>query len=72
MFKDVRSDQELERLVDIFESIELFLQRLEIYTEGPLIQEMMNILTTIMVEVICILAIVATEIKQNRSSKSLL
>ena len=69
-FLDVRADQ--ERLVDIFESIELFLQRLEIYTEVPLIREMINILTTIMVEVICILAIVAREIKRSRSSKSLL
>jgi hypothetical protein len=64
--KDVRTGQ--DTLVDIFERIESFFRRLEIYTSVPPNQEMGETITTIMVEVLCILAIVTKEIKQGRTS----
>jgi sensor histidine kinase YesM len=68
--KDARASQ--DALIDIFERIEMFFQRLEIYTEVPLTMEMMDIITQIMVEVISILGIATKEIKQGRMSKYLL
>jgi hypothetical protein len=68
--KDVRAGQ--DALVDIFERIESFFRRLEIYTSVPPNQEMADTITTIMVEVLCILAIATKEVKQGRTSKSLL
>lgn len=65
--KDVRAGQ--DALIDIFERIETFFRRLEIYTEVPPNQEMADTITTIMVEVLCILAIATKEIRQGRTSK---
>jgi hypothetical protein len=67
--KDVRAGR--ETLVDIFERIETFLRRLEIYTGVPPNQEMVDTITTIMVEVLSILAIATKEMKQGRTSKSI-
>jgi hypothetical protein len=66
--KDVRAGQ--DALIDIFERIESFFRRLEIYTSVPANQEMADTITTIMVEVLCILAIATKEMKQGRTSKS--
>jgi hypothetical protein len=68
--KDVRAGH--DTLVDIFERIEAFFRRLEIYTSVPPNQEMVDTIATIMVEVLCILAIATKEIKQGRTSKCLL
>jgi hypothetical protein len=68
--KDVRASQ--DTLVDIFERIEMFFRRLEIYTEVPPTVEMMDIIIQIMVEVLSILGIVTREIKQSRMSTYLL
>lgn len=68
--KDVRAGR--DALVDIFERIETFFRRLEIYTEVPPNREMVDTITTIMVEVLSILAIATKEMKQGRTSKSLL
>ena len=68
--KDARASQ--DTLIDIFERIEMFFRRLEIYTEVPLTTEMMDILIQIMVEVLSILGIATKEIKQGRLSKYLL
>ena len=68
--KDVRASQ--DTLIDIFERIEMFLRRLEIYTEVPSSTEMMAIIIQIMVEVLSILGIATKEIKQGRLSKYLL
>jgi hypothetical protein len=65
--KDVRASQ--EALVDIFERIEMFFRRLEMYTEVPLTTEMTEMIIQIMVEVISILGIATKEIKQGRTSK---
>ena len=66
--KDVRACR--EALVGIFERIEKFLRRLEIYTSVPPNEEMVDTITTIMIEIIGILAIATKEIKQGRTSKS--
>ena len=65
--KDVRASQDM--LVDVFECIEMFFQRLEVYTEIPPTTEMIGIITEIMVEIICILGIATKEIGQSRISE---
>jgi hypothetical protein len=59
-------------LIEIFERIETFFQRLEVYTSVPPNEEMADTITTIMIEILGILAIATKEIKQGRTSKSLL
>jgi hypothetical protein len=65
--KDVRASQ--DTLINIFERIEMFFRRLEIYTEVPATTEMMDIIVQIVVEVLSILGIATKEIKQGRMSK---
>jgi hypothetical protein len=67
--KSVQASQ--DTLVDIFERIDMFFRRLEIYTEVPPTTEMMDIIIQIMVEVLSILGIATKEIKQGRLSKYL-
>ena len=55
--------------MDIFERIEMFFRRLEIYTEVLPTTEMMDIIIQIMVEVLSILGIATKEIKQSRMSE---
>ena len=68
--KNSRADQ--DTLIDIFERIEMFFRRLEIYLEVPSTMEMIDISIQIMVEVLSILGIVMKEIKQGRMSKTFL
>ena len=68
--KDVRAGQ--EALVEIFERIETFFRRLEIYCSVPPNGEMVDTITTIMIEILSILAIATKDIKQGRMSKSFL
>jgi hypothetical protein len=68
--KDSRASQ--DTLIDVFERMEMFFRRLEVYTEVPLTMEMMDIIIQIMVEVLSILGIATKEIKQGRMSKFLL
>ena len=56
-------------LVDLFECIGKFLRCLSIYTNMPLTDGMMDILVSIMVEVLSILALATKQIKQGRFSK---
>jgi hypothetical protein len=65
--KDVQASQ--ATLVDIFERIETFFRRLEIYTEVPPTTEMMDMIIQIMVEVLSILGVAMKEIKQGRLSE---
>jgi hypothetical protein len=65
--KDARASQDI--LIDVFERIEMFFRRLEIYTEVPPTSEMMDIIVRIMAEVLSILGIAVKEIKQGRMSK---
>ena len=68
--KDARASE--GALIDIFERIEIFFRRLEIYTEVPSTMEMTDIIVQIMAEVLSILGIMTKEIKQGRISKYLL
>jgi hypothetical protein len=65
--KDVRASQ--DAFVDLFENIEIFFRRLEIYTEVRPTSEMLDKIVRIMVEVLSILAIATKDIKQSRISK---
>jgi hypothetical protein len=64
---DVRASH--DTLIDIFERIENFFQRLEIYTEVSATPEMMDIIVKIMVEALSILGVATKEIKQGRKSE---
>ena len=68
--KDVRAGQ--DALFEVFERIEAFFQRLEIYTTAAFSQEMVDIITKIMVEVLNVLGISTKEIRQGRTSRFLL
>ena len=52
--------------------MEAFFQRLDIYTKAEFNQEMVDIVTKIMVEVLNVLGIATKEIRQGRTSKLLL
>jgi hypothetical protein len=56
-------------LLDIFVRIEGFFKRLESYTEVRPTAAMTDVIVKIMIEVLSILAIATTEIKQRRSSE---
>jgi hypothetical protein len=56
-------------LVDIFERIENCFKRLESYTELPPSEAMTDMTVKIIVEILSILAVVTTEIKQRRRSE---
>jgi len=58
--------------VDLLESIEHFLKRLDIYTKIPPTPAMDEILVKIMVELVSILALATAELKQGRPSESFL
>jgi len=57
-----------DNLIDVFERMESFFQRLEIYTRVSPPPEMIDIIVKIMVEVLCILGIATKEMKQGRTS----
>jgi hypothetical protein len=65
--KDVQASQ--ATLSDVFERIESFFRRLEIYTNVPTTTEMMDTIIQILVEVLCILGIATKEIKESRTSE---
>jgi hypothetical protein len=54
----------------MFERIEIFFQRLDIYTEVAPNQGMVDTITAIMVEVLNFIGIATKEIKQGRTSKA--
>jgi hypothetical protein len=64
---DVRASQ--DTLTDIFERMEKFSQRLEIYTNVSSTPGMIDIIVKIMVEVLSILGIATKEMKQSRTSE---
>jgi len=65
--KDVRASQ--DALADIFERIESFFRRLELYIEVPMTTEMMGTIIQIVVEMLSILGIATKEIKDGRTKK---
>ena len=56
-------------LIEIFERMETFFHRLEIYIRVSPPHEMIDIIVKIMVEVLSILGIATKEMKQGRTSK---
>ena len=67
--RDVRAGQ--DALFEVFELIEAFFERLKIYTKAVFNQEMVDISTKIMVEVLNVLGIATREIRQGRISEFL-
>jgi hypothetical protein len=65
--KDVSASY--DALVDLFESIENFLGRLDIYTRIPITTAMTDIIIKIMVEVLATLALATRQVKQGRLSE---
>lgn len=61
-----------DALVDLLESIEHFVSRLDIYTRIPPVPAMDEIVVKILVELISMLALVTKELKQRQSSESIL
>ena len=66
-FKGVSAD--FDALVDLLESIEHFLKRLDIYTKVPPTPAMTEIVAKIMVELLSTLALVTKQIRQGRPSE---
>ena len=66
--KDVNASY--DALVELFESVERFLGRLEIYTKITLSEAMKDIVVKIIVEVISTLALATKQVKQGPLSKS--
>jgi hypothetical protein len=64
---DFRASQ--DTLIDIFERMENFFQRLEVYTKVSPPPEMIDIIVKIMVEMLSFLGIATKEMKQGRTSK---
>jgi hypothetical protein len=59
-----------EALVDIFECVENFLRRLQIYNEVPPTPAMTDVLLKIMIELLSVLALATKQINQGRFSES--
>jgi hypothetical protein len=64
-----RNIESQDTLVDIFERLEHFFRRLEIYIEIPPTPEMMDTIVQVMVEMLSILGIATKEIKKRRMSE---
>jgi hypothetical protein len=65
--KDVSTSY--DALIDLFESIENFLSRLDIYTRIPPSAVLTDMAVKIMVELISTLALVIKQVKQGRLSE---
>ena len=68
--KDVRADQ--DALFEIFERIEAFFRRLDVYTEVAPNEGMVETIMAILVEVLDFIGIATKEMKQGRTSKRFL
>jgi hypothetical protein len=60
-----------DALVDLLESIEHFLNRLDVYTKIPPTDAMTEMVVKILVELLSTLALATKHIKQGKASKSL-
>ena len=69
-FKGVSAD--FDALVDLFESIDHFLKRLDIYTKVPSTPALNEIMLGIMVELLSTLALATKQIRQGRPSEFVL
>ena len=55
--------------MDLFERIESFFQRLEVYTQISLTTKMAEVLVKIFIELLSILSIATKEVKRRRASE---
>ena len=60
-----------DALVDLFERIESFFERLGVYTQVSLTAEMAEVFVNIVAEVLTILSIATKEVKRKRASEFL-
>jgi uncharacterized membrane protein len=60
----------LDALVDLLESVEHFLKRLNIYTKIPPTHAMTEIVVKIIVELLSTLALATKQLRQGRPSES--
>ena len=67
MAKDARASQ--GAVVDLFERIESFFKRLEVYTKISLSTKMAEVLVKIVIELLSILSIATKEVKRRRASE---
>ncbi|KAH9966341.1 hypothetical protein BGW80DRAFT_734307 [Lactifluus volemus] len=65
--KDVSASY--DALIDLFESIENFLRRLDIYTKIPSNPAMTEIIVKILIEILCTLSIATKHVKEGRFKK---
>lgn len=70
MAKDVKASQDV--LIDVFERMENFFRRLEVYIKVPPTPAMTDMMAKILVEVLDILGTATKEMRQSRTSKSVL
>ena len=68
MVEDVNKNH--DALVEVFECVEIFLNRLEIVTNIPLTQEMTEIFIKIMLELLSVFALATKQVKEGRLGKS--
>ena len=61
-----------DTLIELFEHLANFLQRLEVYMKIPTTAAMMDIIVRIMVEVLSVLALATKQIKQGRFSRCII
>jgi len=67
-FNGVGSD--LDAVVELLESVEHFLKRLDIYTKVPPTQAMTEMVVKILMELLSTLALATKQIRQGRLSES--
>lgn len=70
MAKDVATS--IDALVDLFDRIESFFKRIEIYVDVPPTEAMTDLIIKIMVEVLGILTVATREMKQGSASELVL
>jgi hypothetical protein len=68
--KEANRDAGYEALFDIFQSIEYFLNRLDIYSKIPSTAAMTEVVVKILVELLSVLALTTKKMKQGRYSES--
>ena len=58
-----------DALVEVFEPIKDFFDRLGVYTQIPLTREMAGVLVKVVAEILSILSIATKEVKRKRASE---
>ncbi len=64
------ADSDLDAVVELLESIEHFLKRIDIYTKVPSTEAMTEIVVKILVELLSTLGLATKQVRQGRPSES--